>query len=158
MSNLSHPSFLQFVYPAHISTHVRLTVSLEVPLSQQRSSFHQTSDVFFSKGHDPITQGPQGQMPGTCETHLQGVLLLSLSLTLSLSFLVSVLLKLLSLFGRSTFAVWPHVNPPHLPSLPPLFLHRNQRNESGRSAAQHKDIERKQTQFMTDADEDRQRQ
>ena len=38
--------FSRFVNFAHISTRRRLTVSLEVPLSQQRSSFNQISDVF----------------------------------------------------------------------------------------------------------------
>ena len=52
--NLSRPSFFQFAYPARISTHCRCTVSLEVPLILQRSSFHQISDV-FSRGHHPIT-------------------------------------------------------------------------------------------------------
>ena len=38
---------------AQISTHCRLTVSFEVPLSQQRTSVHQISE-FFWRGHDSI--------------------------------------------------------------------------------------------------------
>ena len=48
-SNLSHLSVFQFVNFAQNSTRCRLTVSLEVPLSQQRSSLNQISDVFFSR-------------------------------------------------------------------------------------------------------------
>ena len=40
-STLSHPSFLQFVYHAQ-----RITVSLEISLRQQRSSFNQISGFF----------------------------------------------------------------------------------------------------------------
>ena len=40
--------------PAPISTHCRFTVSLENPLSQQRSSFNQMCDV-LSRGYDPIS-------------------------------------------------------------------------------------------------------
>ena len=70
--------------------------------------------------------------------------------------------ELLSPFGRSTIAVRPLVRSPSpLPSLPP-YWHQSQRNSSGHSDAQQKDIGRKQTQFMTarrqHADEDRQRQ
>ena len=53
-SNLSPPPFFQFVTFAEISAHCLLTVSFEVPLSQQRTSFDQISDV-FSRGHDPMT-------------------------------------------------------------------------------------------------------
>ena len=38
--------FFQLVYPARISTHCRVTVSLDILLSQQRSSLHQITDVF----------------------------------------------------------------------------------------------------------------
>ena len=51
--NLSHPSF-QFVTFAQISTRCCLAESLEVPWSQQRSSFNQISDV-FSRFHDLTT-------------------------------------------------------------------------------------------------------
>ena len=44
---------------------------------------------------------------------------------------------------------------PHVTRHSP-YLHLNQRNASGHTDAQHKEIERKQTQFVTDADEDRQ--
>ena len=58
-------------------------------------------------------------------------------------FFFLVVLKLLSLSGRATFAVRP---------LAPPYSHLNQRNASGHSDAQQKNIKRKQTQFMTDAD------
>ena len=45
----------QFVYHAHISTHCRVTVFLEIPLSQQRSHFNQTPDV-FSRRHGSVTE------------------------------------------------------------------------------------------------------
>merc|ERR1712064_238764 len=47
-------SSLQFVYLYRSRHTVDLPVSLEIPLSQQRSSFNQMSDV-FSRGRDPIT-------------------------------------------------------------------------------------------------------
>ena len=68
--NLSHPAFLQFVNSARMSAHGRFTVSSEVPVSQQRSSSYQMSDV-FSRGHDPPHSCPQGQTTGTCWIHLQ---------------------------------------------------------------------------------------
>ena len=63
-SNLSHPSpfFFQFVTFAHISTRCQLTVSLEVLLSQWRSSFNQTSDA-LSRGRDPITHAHRARCP-----------------------------------------------------------------------------------------------
>ena len=70
------------------------------------------------------------------------------------SFFVSFfMLKWLSPFGRSTFAVPPLASPPSPLTLRYVCL--KPRNASGHSDAQHKDIETKQTQFMTDADDEK---
>ena len=47
---------------AQISTYCLLTVSPEIPLSQQRSTLNQIS-VAFSRGHDPITLARRARCP-----------------------------------------------------------------------------------------------